>query len=70
MNNFLLVFIYSFYNGYIKENFLEGIVVMGLENCYVDDWDILGVRDYKIIKGNEKGYFRVVKYDVGEYSFL
>lgn len=43
---------------------------MGLENCYVDDWDILGVRDYKIIKGNEKGYFRVVKYDVGEYSFL
>lgn len=43
---------------------------MGLENCYVDDWDILGVRDYKIIKGNEKGYFRVVKYDVDEYSFL
>lgn len=70
VNNFPPVFTYSLYNGYIKENSPEGTVVMGLENCYADDRDTSGVRDYKIIKGNEKGYLRAVKYDVGEHSFL
>ena len=70
VNNFSPVFTYSLYNGYIKENSPEGTVVMGLENCYADDRDTSGVRDYKIIKGNEKGYLRAVKYDVGEHSFL
>ena len=70
VNNFPPVFAYSLYNGYIKENSPEGTVVMGLENCYADDRDTSGVRDYKIIKGNEKGYLRAVKYDVGEHSFL
>lgn len=70
VNNFPPVFAYSLYNGYIKENSPEGTVVMGLENCYADDRDTSGVRDYKIIKGNEKGYLRAVKYDVDEHSFL
>ena len=70
VNNFPPIFTYSLYNGYIKENSPEGTVVMGLENCYADDRDTSGVRDYKIIKGNEKGYLRAVKYDVGEHSFL
>lgn len=70
MNIFLLVFFFILYNGIIKENLLEGIVVLGLENCYVEDCDEFGIKMYKIIKGNERGYFKVEKYEVGKKSFL
>lgn len=70
VNNFPPVFTYSLYNGNIKESSPEGTVVMGLENCYTGDRDNSGIRAYKIINGNEKGYLKAEKYDVGEYSFL
>ena len=69
-NIFPPVFPFSLYNGTIKENSLEGTVVLGLENCHAEDRDKSGIKTYKIIKGNERGYFKAEKYVVGEKSFL
>ena len=69
-DNFPPVFAFSLYNGTIKENSPEGTIVMGLENCHAEDRDKSGIRAYKIIKGNERGYLKVEKFDVGEKSFL
>ena len=69
-NIFPPAFPFSLYNGTIKENSPEGTVVLGLENCHAEDRDESGIKTYKIIKGNERGYLKVEKYDVGEKSFL
>lgn len=69
-NIFPPVFRLSLYNGTIKENSPEGTVVLGLENCHAEDRDKSGIKTYKIIKGNDRGYLKVEKYDVGEKSFL
>lgn len=69
-NIFPPAFPFSLYNGTIKENSPEGTVVLGLENCHAEDRDEFGIKTYKIIKGNERGYLKVEKYDVGEKSFL
>ena len=70
VNNFPPVFAFEMYNGTIKENSPAETLVMGLENCHAEDRDTSGIRAYKIIKGNEKGYFKAEKRDVGEKSFL
>jgi len=70
VNNFSPVFAFEMYNGTIKENSPADTIVMGLENCHAEDRDTSGIRAYKIIKGNEKGYFKAEKRDVGEKSFL
>ena len=70
VNNFPPVFTFSLYNGTIKENSPEGAIVRGLENCHAEERDNSGIRAYKIIKGNEKGYLKADRYDVGEKSFL
>lgn len=31
---------------------------MGLENCFVEDRDIVGILLYLISSGNDKGYFK------------
>jgi len=69
-NIFPPAFPFSLYNGTIKENSPEGTVVLGLENCHAEDRDESGIKTYKIIKGNERGYLKVEKYDVGVKSFL
>ena len=68
--NFPPLFAFNSYNGYIKESAPENTVVMGLENCYAEDRDSSGVKTYKIIKGNERGYFTAEKDDIGGKSFL
>ena len=70
VNNFPPVFAFELYHGTIKENSPENTIVMGLANCHTEDRDTSGIRAYKIIKGNEKGYLKVGKRDVGEKSFL
>ena len=70
VNNFPPLFAFNSYNGYIKESAPENTVVMGLENCYAEDRDSSGVKTYKIIKGNERGYFTAEKDDIGGKSFL
>ncbi|XP_078377713.1 protocadherin-like protein [Oculina patagonica] len=70
VDNFPPVFAFSLYNGTIKENSPAGTTVMGLENCHAEDRDKSGIKAYKIIKGNERGYLEIWKYDVGDKSFL
>ena len=70
VNNFPPVFAFEVYHGIIKENAPANTIVMGLENCYAEDRDSLGIRTYKIIKGNERGYLKIEKQDVGEKRFL
>ena len=70
VNNFSPVFAFEQYNGIIKENSPANTIVMGLENCHAEDRDTSGIRAYKIIKGNERGYLKVEKRDVGKKRFL
>lgn len=65
-----MLFMFVLYNGIIREDLFLDIVVMGLENCYVEEWDILGIWVYRIVKGNEKGYLKVGKCEVVGKSFL
>lgn len=59
LNNFSLIFLVNFYYGRVMEDFLVNIIVMGLENCFVEDRDIVGSIIYFISGGNENGYFKV-----------
>ena len=70
VNNFPPVFAFGLYNGTIKENSPASTIVMGLENCHAEDRDTSGIRAYNIIKGNEKGYLKAEKLDVGDKYFL
>ena len=70
VNNFPPVFAFESYRGIIKENSPENTIVMGLANCHAEERDTSGIRAYKIIKGNEKGYLKAEKRDVGGKSFL
>lgn len=69
-NIFPPVFPFTLYNGTIKEHSPEGTVVLGLENCHAEDRDESGIKTYKIIQGNERGYLKAEKYEVGKKSFL
>ena len=70
VNNFPPVFAFGLYNGTIRENSPVDTIVVGLENCYAEDRDTSGIRAYKIIKGNEKGYLKAENRKVGEKAFL
>ena len=70
VNNYPPVFAFKVYNGTIKENSPANTIVMGLENCHAEERDTSGIKSYKIIKGNERGYLKAEKRDVGEKSFL
>ena len=70
VNNFPPVFAFELYRGIIKENSPENTIVMGLANCHAEERDTSGIRAYKIIKGNKKGYLKAERRVVGVKSFL
>jgi protocadherin Fat 1/2/3 len=45
-------------------------IVDGLENLYAKDRDTSGIRSYRIISGNERGYFQASTTSVGGRQFL
>ena len=59
INNFSPLFGSDMYNGTVAENAPSGTYVQGLGNCRAEDRDPSGIKSYKILTGNEKGYFQV-----------
>ena len=70
VNNFPPLFTFALYNGTIRENSPVNTIVLGLENCHAAERDTSEIRDYRIVKGNEKGYLKAEKRVVGKKSFL
>ncbi|XP_068670922.1 protocadherin-like protein [Montipora foliosa] len=70
VNNFPPLFTFALYNGTIREDSPSDTVVMGLENCHAEERDTSGIRAYRIVKGNEKGYLKAGKREVAGKSFL
>lgn len=69
-NNFVPTFGFRTYNGTIKENSPMNTKVRGIVNCHAEDKDSHGIKGYKIIDGNEKGYFEVNTVTIEDEKFL
>jgi hypothetical protein len=69
-NNFVPTFGFRTYNGTIRENSPPNTKVRGIVYCHAEDKDSGGIKGYKIIDGNKKGYFKVNTVVVGGEKFL
>lgn len=69
-NNFSPTFPADIYYGKVKEQSGENVLVQGLEDCFAEDRDETGVREFKISSGNDKGYFKAEKKQIDDRVFL
>ena len=69
-NNFSPTFPANNYYGQVQEQSSENVVVQGLEDCFAEDRDESGIKEFKISSGDDKGYFKAEKKTVGGRSFL
>lgn len=70
INNFPPTFAFPTYHGTVAEGSPANTLVDGLEKFYAEDRDTSGIKAYKIISGNERGYFQASTKTVGEWQFL
>lgn len=70
INNHVPTFGFKIYNGTIMENSPENTKVEGIVNCHAEDKDTSGIKGYKIIGGNDKGYFKLSTMTVSDEIFL
>lgn len=70
INNNVPTFGFRTYNGTIMENAPENTKVKGIVNCHAEDKDSSGIKGYKIINGNQKGYFKLTTLKVSHELFL
>lgn len=70
INNNVPTFGFRIYNGTIWENSPENTKVKGIVNCHAEDKDSSGIKQYKIIDGNQKGYFKLDTFKVEHELYL
>lgn len=70
INNFPPTFAFPTYHGTVTEGSSANTLVEGLEKFYAEDRDTSGIKAYRIISGNERGYFQASTKSVGGRQFL